>query len=190
MLGDIRQFVKNCPVCQMEKSDHTLAKGKLMSTQIPETKWSEISIDFVTDLPLPANKRETILVTMDKATRMVHLAPCSKNIMATGTAQLLWNTVIRYHGIPRVTLLDRGAQFTAKIWQELWRITRTKLGYNTMYHPQTQGVVERMNSVVSQTLSCLIHERRNVKDWEILLPTVEMVINSLPNQSTGFSLFT
>ena len=38
MLADIRQFVENCPVCQTEKSDHTLAKGKLMSTQIPESK--------------------------------------------------------------------------------------------------------------------------------------------------------
>ena len=46
-----------------------------------------------------------------------------------------------------------------------------------------------MNSVMSQTLRCLIHERKNAKDWEILLPTVEMVINLLPNQSTGFSPF-
>ena len=114
MLGDVRQFVENCPVCQMEKSDHTVAKGKLQSTQIPETKWSEISIDFVTDLPTSANNKDTILVTVDKATRMVHLAPCRKNITATGTAQLLWKTVIRYHGIPRVIFSDRGAQFTAK----------------------------------------------------------------------------
>ena len=189
MLGDIRQFVENCPVCQTEKSDHTLAKGKLMSTQIPETKWSEISIDFVTDLPPSANGRDSILVTVDKATRMVHLAPCRKNITATGTAQLLWNTVIRYHGIPRAIYSDRGAKFTARSWQELWRLTGTKLGFSSAYHPQTQGVVERMNSVVSQTLRCLIHESRDVRKWEILLPTVEMVINSLPNQSTGFSPF-
>ena len=136
-------------VCQMDKSDHTVAKGKLQSTQIPETKWCEISIDFVTNLPLTANNRDTILVTMDKATRMVHLAPCRKNITATGTAQLLWKTVIRYHGIPRVIFSDRGAQFTAKSWQELWRITGTRL-----------GVVERMNAVVSQTLRCLIHEKK------------------------------
>ena len=65
MLGDIWQFVENCPVCQTEKSDHTLAKGKLMSTQVPETKWNEISIDFVTDLPPSANGRDSILVTVD-----------------------------------------------------------------------------------------------------------------------------
>ena len=109
MLGDIQQFMENCTVCQMEKSDHTLAKGKLQSTHIPKTKWSEISIDFITDLPLTANNRDTILVTVDKATRMVHLAPCRKNITATGTAQLLWNIVIRYHGIPPAIFSDRGA---------------------------------------------------------------------------------
>ena len=68
----------------------------------------EISIEFVTDIPLTANNRDTILVTVDKATRMVHLAPCRKNITATRTAQLLLNTVIRYHGVPRVIYSDRG----------------------------------------------------------------------------------
>ena len=189
MVGDIRQFVENCAVCQTEKSDHTLAKGKLTSTHIPESKWSEISIDFVTDLPPSATGRDTILVTVDKATRMVHLAPCRKNITATGTAQLLWNTVIRYHGLPRVIFSDRGPQFTARAWQELWKLTGTKLGYSSAYHPQTQGVVERMNAVVSQTLRCLLHETNELKQWEILLPTVEMVINALPNSSTGFSPF-
>ena len=46
-----------------------------------------------------------------------------------------------------------------------------------------------MNAVVSQTFCCLIHESKNERDWETLFPTVEMVINSLPNQSTGFSPF-
>ena len=46
-----------------------------------------------------------------------------------------------------------------------------------------------MNAVVSQTLRRLIHDTENVRDWEILSPTVEMVINLLPNQSTSFSPF-
>ena len=102
MLRDVLQFVENCPVCQTEKSDYTMAKEKLQSTQIPETKWSDISIDFTTDLPTSSNNKDKILVTVDKATRMAHLVPCRKSITATGTAQLLWKTVIRYHGIPGV----------------------------------------------------------------------------------------
>ena len=46
-----------------------------------------------------------------------------------------------------------------------------------------------MNAVVSQTLCCLIHDSNAMKDWEILLPTVELVVNSLPNSNTGFSPF-
>ena len=46
-----------------------------------------------------------------------------------------------------------------------------------------------MNAVVGQTLRCLIHETNDVKKWEILLPTVELAINSLPNSSTGFTPF-
>ena len=113
MLGDVRQYVENCPVCQMEKSDHTLAKGKLQFTQIPEKKWSEISIDFITDLPMSSGNKDTVLTVVYKATRMVHLLPCRKNITATAMAKLLWSTVVKLQGIPRVIYSDRGAQFTA-----------------------------------------------------------------------------
>ena len=68
-------------------------------------------------------------------------------------------------------------------------MTGTRLAFSTAYHPHTQGVVERMNFIVSQTIRCLLHDRGNPKDWEKTLPTVELVINSLPNQSTGFSPF-
>ena len=104
MLGDIRQFVENCSVCQMKKSDHALAKGKLMSTEIPEKKWKENSIDFITDLPMSSGNKDTVLTIVDKATRMVHLVPCRKSITAVAIAHLLWNTVVKLHGIPKVML--------------------------------------------------------------------------------------
>ena len=176
-------------MCQMEKSDHQIAKGKLTSTQILEEKWKEISIDFITDLPMSAGNKDTVLTIVDKATGMVHLVPCHKNITAVATAQLLWQNVVKLHGVPRAIYSDRGPQFTANSWQELWRLTGTKLNYSSAYHPQTQGVVERMNAVVSQTLWCLLHNTNEKKKWEILLPTVELVINLLPNLSTGFSPF-
>ena len=50
-------------------------------------------------------------------------------------------------------------------------------------------MVERMNSVVSQSLRCLIHSLENEKNWRQILLTIEMSINSLPNRATGFSPF-
>ena len=34
-----------------EKSDHTLTRGQLQSTEIPEEKWQQVSIGFITDFP-------------------------------------------------------------------------------------------------------------------------------------------
>ena len=160
-----------------------------MSTQIPEEKCKEISIDFMIDLPMSARNKNTVLTIVDKATCMVHLVPCHKDITAVATAQLLWQNVVKLHGVPRAIYSDRGLQFTTNSWQELWCLTGMKLKYSSAYHPPTQGVVEQMNAVVSQTLRCLIHNTNEMKKWEILLPTVELVINSLPNSSTWFSPF-
>ena len=57
------------------------------------------------------------------------------------------------------------------------------------YHPQTQGLVERMNQTMAQTLRCTLHHLGNQGDWKSILPTVEFAINSLPNRSTGYSPF-
>ena len=57
MAGDIREFVEICPTCQLEKIDHTLRKGSLQSLVLPEAKWQEVSIDFITDLPIDGDTR-------------------------------------------------------------------------------------------------------------------------------------
>ena len=51
MIGNIREFVEACPIWQLEKPYHTLSKGQLQSSQIPQVKWQEVSLGFVRDLP-------------------------------------------------------------------------------------------------------------------------------------------
>ena len=76
--GDVRIFVESCPVCQVEKSDHTLTCDQLQSTEIPEEKWQQVSIDFITDFPETSSGVDSIMPVIDKATRMTHVIPCSK----------------------------------------------------------------------------------------------------------------
>ena len=52
-----------------------------------------------------------------------------------------------------------------------------------------KGGVERMNLGIEQCMRCTIHESGNINEWEKILSTVELVINSLANKSTGFSPF-
>ena len=189
MAGDIREFVEACPTCQLEKSDHTLQKGSLQSLTLPEVKWQEVSVDFITDLPAEKDAEDSIMTVVDRATKMVHLIPCWKTTTAGEAARLFWQHVVKLHGVPRAIHTDRGAQFVGRWWREIWSLLGTKLKYGTAYHPQSQGQVERMNAVVSQTLRCLMSDVPDLSKWKDYLPTVEMVINSLPNRSTGYSPF-
>ena len=86
--GDVRIFVESCPVCQVEKSDHTLMRDHLQSTEIPEEKWQQVSIDFITDLPETSSGVDSIMTVIDKATRMTHVIPFSKIITIAETIRL------------------------------------------------------------------------------------------------------
>ena len=65
----------------------------------------------------------------------------------------------------------------------------TKLKCGTAYHPQSQGQVERMNAIISQTLCCFMIDISDLGRWKEYLPTVVMIVNSLPNRSMGYSPF-
>ena len=139
MAGDVREFVESYPTCQLEKTDHTLKKGSLQSLTLPEVKWQEVSIDFITDLPAEKDTEDSIMTIVDRATKMVHLIPCWKTTTAGEAARLYWQQVVKLHGIPRAIHTDRGAQFVGRWWREIWTLLGTKLKYGTAYHPQSQG---------------------------------------------------
>ena len=80
MSADVRAFIEKCPTCQIEKSDHVLRRGHLQSLAIPQAKWQDVSIDFITDLPRSRNGEDSIMVVVDRATKMVHLVPCRKQL--------------------------------------------------------------------------------------------------------------
>ena len=61
--------------------------------------------------------------------------------------------------------------------------------YSTEFHPQTQGIVERMNAVIGKMLRCTIYEMNEVREWKRLFPMIELAINSSVNRSTGYTPF-
>ena len=72
MTGDVREFVESCPTCQLENIYHTLKKGSLQSLTLPEGKWREVSIDFITDLPAEQGAEDSIMTIVDRATCGAH----------------------------------------------------------------------------------------------------------------------
>ena len=66
----VKEWVRQCDVCQRNKYDQQLPNGLLQPLPIPTQIWAEISIDFVEVLPKSKGKF-VILVVVD---RMINMA--------------------------------------------------------------------------------------------------------------------
>jgi len=83
-----------------------------MPNSILEKPWMHISADFITKLPL-AQEYDSILVVVDRLTKIVHFIPTTEKTSAEGLAQLFRDNVWKLHRLPKSIISDRGPQFAA-----------------------------------------------------------------------------
>ncbi|MBW0505150.1 hypothetical protein O181_044865 [Austropuccinia psidii MF-1] len=102
-------------------------------------------MDWVTALP-PGGDRNynACLVIVDIYSKTPIFLPCHKDDTAMTTALLVWNRVIFHTGLFKNIISDRDPKFTSALWTDLHRLLGTKLSFSTAYHPQTDGLEERM----------------------------------------------
>ncbi|MBW0521829.1 hypothetical protein O181_061544 [Austropuccinia psidii MF-1] len=102
-------------------------------------------IDWVTALP-PSGDRSynNFLVIVDRYRKTPIFLPCHQDDTAMDTALLLWSRVISHTGLFKNIITDRDPKFTSSLWKNLHRLFGTKLSFSTTYHPQTDGLADRM----------------------------------------------
>ena len=75
-------------------------------------------MDFVTGLPISTDWKgdnyDSILVIVNRLTKMVHYEPVKVTIDAPGLAKVIINVVVRHHGLPDLIVTNRGSFFTSK----------------------------------------------------------------------------
>ncbi|KAJ9525373.1 hypothetical protein QJQ45_003214 [Haematococcus lacustris] len=185
---DVRHYVRNCHSCQVNKASSLKPAGKLRPLPIPLRAWDSVSMDLIVKLPASGpQKYDSILVFVDRLTKMVHLVKTWESITAPQYAKLFIEHVFRLHGMPRDVISDRGPQFKNHFWAEVAKLLRVQVNLSSAYHPQTDGQTERMNRVVEEMLRHYI--RPDQKDWAEHLPLVEFAINNARQESTRFTPF-
>ncbi|MBW0586784.1 hypothetical protein O181_126499 [Austropuccinia psidii MF-1] len=117
----------------------------MIKIQEPSRPWENFHMDCVTVLPPGSDRSYTsCLVIVDIFSKTPIFFPCQKDDTAMDTVLLIWNRVLSWTGIFKNIISDRDPKFTSALWKNLHQLFGTKLSFSTAYHPQTDGLAERM----------------------------------------------
>ncbi|GKD84969.1 putative reverse transcriptase domain-containing protein [Tanacetum coccineum] len=111
MKADIATYVSKCLTCARVKAEHQRPSGLLVQPEIPEWKWDNIIMDFITKLPKSSQGFDTIWVIVDRLTKYAHFLPIRENDPLDKLERLYLNRIVARHGIPASIICDRDRRF-------------------------------------------------------------------------------
>ncbi|GJU90997.1 putative reverse transcriptase domain-containing protein [Tanacetum coccineum] len=176
MKADIATYVSKCLTCARVKAEHQRPSGLLVQPAIPEWKWDNITMDFITKLPRSSQGFDAIWVIVDRLTKSAHFLPIRENDPLDKLARLYLNRIVARHGIPALIICDRDGRFTSNFWKSFQKALGTDISMSTAYHPETDGQSERTIQTLEDMLrACVIDFG---KGWVKHLPLAEFSYNN------------
>ncbi|MBW0534795.1 hypothetical protein O181_074510 [Austropuccinia psidii MF-1] len=154
----------------------------MIKTQEPSRPWEIFHMDWLAGIPPGGDKSyNSFLVFVDSFSKTPIFLPCHKDDTAMDTSLLILNKVVSWSLIFKRIISDRDAKFTSALWTNLHQLFGTELSFCTAYHPQTDGLAERM----IQTLEDMVRRfhaygleikycDRLTHYWFNLLPALEL----------------
>lgn len=189
MTSTVAQYVKACHPCKRTKAYREGKHGLLKPLPIPERYWQDISVDFITPLPLclrNGRRFRHILVVVDRLSKKRKFIPMdSLEVDAVVQAFVEW--IWREEGYPATIISDRGTQFVNHFWARLCARIGTKPKLSTSFHPETDGQTENANAALKQYLRAYCNY--NQDDWVDHLPIAEFEANSAKSSTAGVEPF-
>ncbi|GKE85543.1 putative reverse transcriptase domain-containing protein [Tanacetum coccineum] len=176
MKADIATYVSKCLTCAKVKTEHQRPLGLLVHPAIPEWKWDNITMDFITKLPKLSQGFDTIWVIVDRLTKYAHFLPIRENDPLDKLTRLYLNRIVAIHGIPISIICDRDGRFTSNFWRSFPKDLGTDLSMSIAYHPKTDGQSERTIQTLEDMLrACVIDFG---KAWVKYFPLAKFLYNN------------
>ena len=162
---DINNYVKGCNVCLASKAVRHKLYGNLHSLLVNTYYWKDLSMDFIMDLPILTDWKEdnynSILVIVNRLTKMVHYKPIMVTINAPGLAKIIINVVVRHYSLADLIVTKRGFFFTSKFLLLLCYFLGIKRRLSTAFYPQTNSQTKRQNSTMEVYLQAFVNFKQN-----------------------------
>ena len=176
----VRRFIRNCDVCGRTTVWREAKAGFVRSLPIPERLGSELTIDFVTDLP-PSQGCTNVMVITDRLSKDVFMFG-TNTMEAEQCAKLFVDRYYRYFGFPRYLTSDRGSDWVGHFWKYFCQLVGITQRLTTAYHPQSNAS-ERANQEMYKYLRAYTCYAQD--NWMELLPLAQLAMNTRPNSAIG-----
>ncbi|UYV61229.1 K02A2.6-like [Cordylochernes scorpioides] len=182
---DIKNYVRSCKSCQQVKVRHEPTLGEMITPTSNIQPLQMIGCDTIVLGTAAANtKHKFIQVFVDHATRYLWAYPTITNT-AQAVTQCLDKIIKSVNSINTI-LTDNGKNFISKEFNKFLSLQGIKHTYTSPYHPQCNGICEKLNDTIMTKLRIAVLEKPRCK-WSSLLPQVVKNYNSTPHDVTGFS---
>ena len=167
--------------CQRAKvSQHVVAP--LTPLPMPDKRFDSLHVDIVGHLP-PSQGYTYILTIVDRFTRWPEAIPLRDISALTCARAFLYHWVSRY-GVPSTLTSDRGTQFVSERWRKTAVLLGTVTNSTTSYHPQSNGMVERMHGTMKGALKAKLESDPN---WIDMLHVVMLGMRAAVKQDLNCS---
>jgi transposase InsO family protein len=182
---DYKAFLAGCSLCQLHDSDKHPVAAPLHPLPDPGIPFHTWHIDWIQDLPESSRGNSQIAVAVDKSTRMV-VAHSFPNRNTDSCLSFLYGLMVRF-GCPSQVISDRASVFLSLEFKKFCSINAIRHSASTSYHPQTNGLVERVNGVLEGMLGKLCAGATD--KWDSYLDAAVFNLNARTHTVTGYSPF-
>lgn len=180
---EIKAYVKSCPTCQKARPAGRVRKIDLGTMEVVGTPFTKVAVDIVGPLQMTDRKNRYILTLVDTATRWPE-AIALKSITTEDVQEGLFNIFCRI-GFPHTILSDNGPQFKSEIYLQVCRFFNIKPTKSSIYHPQSNGMVERFNGTLKSILRKVAENEPD--NWDRFISAALFAYREIPNETTGVS---
>jgi hypothetical protein len=144
-------------------------------------------MDFIVSLSHTSRGYNSIWAIVDHLTKSAHFIPVATTYRVRQYAEIYISHIVRYHGILKTIISDRGSIFVAHFLEQLHECLVTHLIRSSAYHPQTDGQIERVNQIIEDMLcACILMDGLK---WDKHLPLAEFSYNNSYQESIKMSPF-
>ena len=140
----ITSYIAQCPIFQQIKTSTEVPTGLLQHLPIPKVVWEDVTMDFVTALPV-SRGMSTILVVVDRLSKYAHFEALPPSFTVVKVAELFVDIVVQHQGFPKSIVSNCDTVFVSSFWRRLFELSGTKLSMISSYQPQTDGQTEVFN---------------------------------------------